>query len=74
MASQYPHYKLEQGKGLGQKHKTEYAQWGPQTWASELDRDLGTDEPTKKGRGHCFLRSVFHGLEMKLLYNDSVVG
>lgn len=76
MASQYSHYKLEQGKGLWQKHIAEIysTQWDPQTWASELDRDLWTDEPTKKGRDRCFLRSVLHGLETKLPYHDSVVG
>lgn len=42
MASQYSHYKLEQGKELWQKHIAEIypTQWDPQTWASELDRDL----------------------------------
>lgn len=75
MVSRYSHYKLEQGKGLWQKHIAEIysTQWDPQTWASELDRDIWTDAPTKT-ENRCFLSSILYGLETKLRYNDSVVG
>lgn len=63
MASQYSHYKPEQGEWLGQKDKADIYSMGPQAQTSNLAvKDLRNYRAQRDGQAQfdAFLQSMFH--------------
>lgn len=63
MASQYSHYKPEQGEWLGQKHKADIYSMGPQVQTSKLAADGLRNYGARRDRQaqfDAFLQSMFH--------------